>query len=175
MRRKVAIVVFCILASCRLARADDPQPPKPAPEHEMLKKFVGEWDCTVSLGGMDEKGSAVYKLGFGGFWLTEEFKGEFGGQKFDGRGTMGYDPLKKKYISTWIDSDSPSMMVMEGAFDKDGTTYTETGDGMGMDGKPSKMKTVLEFKDKDSFHFTMYYIKDGKDTEFLKVAYKRKK
>ena len=175
MRAKLATLVCCFLASCSLARADEPAPSKPGAEQEALKKMVGEWDAVVAFGGMEEKGSAVYKLGFGGFWLTEEFKGEFGGQKFEGRGTTGYDPIKKKYVSTWIDSESPSMMVMEGNFDKEGKTYTETGEGPGMDGKPQKMKSVIEFKDKDSFVFTMYNTGDGKDKEMMKITYKRKK
>ena len=173
MRTKLLALACCVLASSALSRADEPQPPKPGPEHDKLKAFVGDWDAVVTFGGMEMKGSATYKLGLGGFWLTEEFKGE--GGMFEGRGTTGYDPIKKKYVSTWIDSESPSMMVMEGDFDKDGKTYTEIGEGPGMDGKPQKMKSVVEFKDKDNVVFTMYTTGGGKDQEILKVTYKRKK
>jgi Protein of unknown function (DUF1579) len=176
MRMKLAALVCCFLASYGVSRADEAQPPKPGPEQELLKQMAGEWDATVAFMGKEQKGSAVYKLGFGGFWLTEDFKGEFGGHQFEGRGTTGYDPIKKKYVSTWIDSASPSMMVMEGNFDKDGTTYTETGEGpAGIEGKSQKLKSVFEFKDKDTFVFTMYEVADGKPTEMMKITYKRKK
>jgi hypothetical protein len=154
--------------------AAQPPAPKPGPEHELLKKFVGEWDVTVSFMGKESKGSASYKIDFGGFWLTEEFKGTFEGQKFEGRATTGYDPLRKKYVSTWIDSMSPSIIVMEGGFDKDGKTFTETGEGPGQDGKLTKMKNVYEFKDKDTIVFTMYNIQGGKDQQMFQITYKRK-
>ena len=174
MRTRLAVTICCLLASCGLSRADEPQPPKPGPEHEKLTAYVGQWDAVVKIGAEEMKGSATYKMALGGFWLTEDFKGE-GAEKFEGRGTTGYDPIKKKYVSTWIDSESPSMMVMEGEFAKDGKTYTEIGEGPGFDGKPQKMKSIVEFKDKDNFVFTMYTTKDGKDEEMLKVTYKRKK
>ena len=174
MRRGLLVLACCVLASSVASRADEAQPPKPGPEHEKLKALVGDWDCVVKFGGMEMKGTATYKMDFGGFWLVEEFKGE-GPMKFEGRGTTGFDPIKKKYVSTWIDSESPAMMVMEGEFSKDGKTYTETGEGPGMDGKPQKMKSVVQFKDKDNIAFTMYTVADGKDQEMLTVTYKRKK
>src|SRR5262249_55745212 len=135
----------------------------------------GDWDATVSFMGADSKATATYKMDLGGFWLFMSFHGEFAGQKFEGRGTTGYDPIKKKYVGTWIDSMSPNLMVMQGAFGKDGKTYTETGEGTGPDGKPMKTKSVYEFKDDDTFLFTMYSVDDGKDQEMFKITYKRKK
>jgi len=70
---------------------------------------------------------------------------------------------------------SPTLMVMEGSFDKDGKTYTETGDSTGPDGKPMKMKSIYEFKDNDNMTFIMYNVTDGKEQEMLKITYKRKK
>jgi hypothetical protein len=148
---------------------------KPGPEHEMLKKFEGDWDCTVSFGGNESKATATYKMGYNGFWLTENFTGEFAGAKFEGRATVGYDQGKKKYVSTWIDSMSPTLLTMEGTFDNEGKTFTETGEGPGPDGKPTKMKNVYEFKDKDSFTFHMYMTADGKEQETFKITYTRKK
>jgi hypothetical protein len=168
-----------LLAGCCLVLGIGPvaaQGPKPGPEHEMLKdKFVGDWDVTVAFAGMEAKASATYKMDLGGFWLTQHFRGEFGGQAFEGRGTAGYDPVKKAYRATWVDSMSPSLLIMEGAFDKDGKRFTETGEAPGMDGKLTKMKSVYEFKDKDTFVFTMYNVGGEKEQEMMKLTYKRKK
>lgn len=150
-------------------------PTRPGPEHQLLKKFEGEWDATVAFAGGESKGTASYKVGLGGFWLQLHYKGEFAGAPFEGRGVMGYDPHKKKYVSTWVDSMAPSMMVMHGSFDKDGKTFTETGEGYGMDGKLQKMKSVHEFKGKDTIVFTMYNVVDSKDQQMMKITYKRKK
>jgi hypothetical protein len=175
MRTRLLALVGCILASSTLSRAAEPEMPKPGPEHELLKKFVGDWDATVNFMGGEEKGSATYTLGLGGFWLTETFTGDFGGQKFEGRGTTGYDPFKKKYVGTWIDSVSPTIMVMEGTYDKAANTLTDTGEGIGPDGKLQKLKDVTEFADKDTIVFTMYSVADGKDQQMMKITYKRKK
>ena len=170
-----------IIVGCFLSVVTEPsllmaQPPmaKPGPEQEALKRFEGDWDATVSAMGMESKAQASYRIGYGGFWLIEEFKGELAGTKFEGRGTTGYDPFKKKYISTWIDSMSPTMISMEGSFDKEGN-YSETGSGVEPDGKPMKLKSVFQFKDQDNFVFTMYVLSDGKENEGFKITYQRKK
>jgi Protein of unknown function (DUF1579) len=176
MSTRLVTIVCCVLAlviwALPLAAQ---QPPKPGPEHEMLKKFEGTWDATMNFGGMESKGTAKYKMALGGFWLLDEFTGEFGGGKFEGKGATGYDPIKKKYVTAWIDSMSPTLMVMEGNFDKEGKTYTETGEGPSPEGKLQKMKSVIEFKDDDNMVFTMYTVADGKDQEMFKITYKRKK
>jgi hypothetical protein len=175
MRTTQWILIGCCLAVAAAPVAAQPPMPKPGAEHEMLKeKFVGSWDVTVAFGGSESKASAVYKMDLGGFWLTEEFRGEFGGQKFEGRATVGYDPSAKKYRGTWVDSMSPSLMVMEGTFAKDGKTFTETGEGPGMDGKMTKMKNVFQFQGKDMFVFTMYNVGGDKEQEMMKLTYKRK-
>jgi hypothetical protein len=171
----VALLVAFFTLATVTSRLAAQEPPKPGPEHEALKKLVGDWDCTISMAGMEMKGTATYKLGFGGFWLTERFNADFGGMKFEGRGTIGYDPARKHYVSTWVDSMSPTMIIMHGSMDKDGKIFTETGEGPGMDGKLTKLKTVAEYKDNDNFTFTMYQTADGKEQESFKISYTRKK
>src|SRR5579864_6610723 len=158
MRAKVLTLVCCfILAMFVASVAAQPPAAKPGPEHEMLKdKFEGDWDASMDFGGNKSKGTAHYKMGIGGFWLLMDFSGDFGGAKFEGKGQTGYDPLKKKYVSTWIDTMTPHLLLLEGEFDKEGKTYTETGEMPGPDGKMQKTKSVYEFKEKDSIIFTMY-------------------
>jgi len=175
MRTSRLTLACCSLALCALPLAAQPPMPKPGPEHALLKKFVGDWNATVKMMGGESKAVATFKMDLGGFWLSLDFKGEFEGQKFEGKGTTGFDPIKKKYVGTWVDSMSPSLTVMEGAFDKDGKTFTELGEGPGMDGKLMKMKNIHQFKDNDTIVFTMYQVKDGKDEEMMTITYKRKK
>lgn len=150
--------------------------PKPGPEHEKLKAMVGDWDATVKMAGFESKATSSFKMTLGGFHLVQEFAGDFGGMKFEGRGTAGYCPLKKKYISTWTDSMSPSPMVMIGAYDADGKTFIEDGEGPGMDGKLTKVRSKTVMPDKDTILFTMFTVDDaGKETESMSITYKRKK
>jgi len=173
--RALILVLSCFVLGAFASVVAAQAPPKPGPEQDMLKKFEGEWDATANFGGNESKGNASYKMGLGGLWLLMDYKGEFAGAKFEGRGATGYDPAKKKYVTTWIDSMSPSVLLMEGAFDKEGKTYTETGEGPGMDGKPMKMKSTYEFKDNDTIIFIMYGVMDGKDQQMFKITYTRKK
>ncbi len=166
----LGLVGCCLVLWARPVAAQGPQP---GPEHEKFKQLVGTWDAAVSFAGMESKATATYKLMPGGLWLLEDFQGEFGGQKFLGKGVTGYDLVKKKYVATWIDSMSPFLMVMEGNY-KDGKLVM-TGEGPGMDGKPIKTKSVSEVKDDDTILFTMYNVTGGKDEEMLKITYKRKK
>lgn len=173
MRAMIIACLGLVLAGARL----DAQPPtpKPGPEHEALKKFAGDWDATVAFMGNESKGTYHSQVALGGFWLIGNFQGEFGGAKFEGRATMGYDPAKKKYVSSWVDSMGPSITTGEGSFDADGKIYTETGEGTGPDGKPMKVKSVYAFSDADNMTLTMYNVADGKEQEFFKITYKRKK
>jgi hypothetical protein len=164
-----------VLVALGVAPAAGQAPAKPGPEHEKLQKFEGDWDATVSLGGGESKATCTYKLGLGGFWLQSHFKADFGGMPFEGRSLTGYDPHKKKYVSTWADSMEPQLTVMEGKFADDGKSYTETGESVGRDGKTQKLKSVYDFKDKDTFVFTMYKVEGGKDQQLMQITYKRKK
>jgi hypothetical protein len=149
------------------------EPPKPGPEQEVLKKWVGNWDCTVKMMGTESKGAATYKMDLGGMWLVSAFDGDFGGMKFSGREMATFDPAKKKYSGVWCDSFNTSPMLLEGTFDKDKKTLTWLGEGPGQDGKMTKYKEVVEWKDDDNFVFNMYP-GDAKDPMFT-IAYKRKK
>src|SRR5262249_239816 len=58
------------------ARAQEP--PKPGPEHEILKKLAGTWDVTMKGGGVESKGTVTYKMDLGGLWLVSSMESEFG-------------------------------------------------------------------------------------------------
>ena len=161
------------LAGSLVAPAAAQEPPKPGPEHELLKKMVGTWDVTMNVGGMEAKGTMVYKMVLGGLWLSGDFEGEFGGSKFQGHGMDSYDPVKKKYVSVFMDSMSTSPMVTEGTYDKEKKALTMAGDGPGMDGKPTKYKSVSEFPDDNTIVVTMS-MGDGKD-QLFKMTFKRRK
>jgi hypothetical protein len=171
------MLVVCAVAALLVPAAwAQPPEPKPGPEHEHLKKLEGTWDATIKFMGGESKGTMTYKMDLGGFWLLSNFQADFGGQKFQGRGADGYDPIKKKFVGAWIDSMSPSLMVSEGTLDKSGKVLTMTGEGPGMDGKMTKMKMVSEMKDDDNVIFTMSSPgKDGKDQVMMTITYKRRR
>jgi hypothetical protein len=169
MRYLCAIALAALIGPSAVAQ----EPPKPGPEHEILKKHVGTWDATMKMEGMETKAVATYKMDLGGLWLTSAFEGDFGGMKFSGRGLDTYDAAKKKYVAVWVDSMSTSPMVMEGTYDKEKKTMTMSGEGPGMDGKPTKYKSVSVMPDDDTINFSMF-IADAPQPAFT-IVYKRKK
>jgi hypothetical protein len=150
--------------------------PQPGPEHKKLKELEGTWDATMKMGDQESKGTMVWKMDLGGLWLVSEFEGDFGGMKFMGKGMDSYDPIKKKYVSVWVDSMSTLPVVAEGNFDKNGKTMTMTGEGPGPDGKPTKYKMTTEHKDKDNLLWSLYGAgPDGKEGLQFTITYKRRK
>lgn len=169
MRMIAAITVAVVLSVPGMAQ----EPPKPGPEHKVLKKMEGSWDTTMKFGGMESKGSMTYKMELGGLWLIGSLESDLGGQKFSGKGLDTYDPAKKKYIGYWFDSMSATPLAMEGTYDKETKTMTMVGEGPGPEGKTAKWKSVSTMPDDDTINQSMY-VGDGKEPMFT-VTYKRKK
>jgi hypothetical protein len=105
----------------------------------------------------------------GGLWILSEFHGKFGEMEFHGQGQTGYDPNKKKYVGTWVDSISPTIMIMEGEFDTQTKTMTMTSKGVDPSGKPYESKMVEVHKDKDTRVFTMSMKSDETGGDFAKA------
>jgi hypothetical protein len=169
MRMIAAVTIAVVLAGSAVAQ----EIPKPGPEHEMLKKREGTWDTTMKAGGMEFKGSVTFKMELGGLWLVGALESDLGGQKFQGRSLDSYDAGKKKYVGVWVDSMTTTPMTMEGSYDAEKKTLTMVGDGPGLDGKPTRWKSVSAMPDNDTVQMSMY-VGDGKDPMFT-VTYKRKK
>ncbi len=165
-----AVVVSLILTSASLS-AQSPQ--SPGKEHEELKVLEGVWDAAMKMAdGSEVAAQSEYKMSCEGMWLTSDFRGDFGGMKFHGKGLDGYDSAKKQYVSIWVDSMSGSPMVMTGK--KDGKVTTMTGEGPGPAGS-AKYKTVSTQDSNDKMSFQMFTTTDGKDVEVMSITYTRRK
>lgn len=148
----------------------------PGPEHKALERLAGEWIATIRGEGGDSKGTMVAKMECGGLWLATEFRGDFGGMPFHGRGFDGYDPASRKYVSVWVDSMTTKPLSFEGTMDKAKKTLTLIAEGIGMDGKPAKFKSVTQYPDDDHQVFAMYMIgSDGVENKVVSIEYVRKK
>lgn len=152
--------------------------PTPGPEHKILAAQVGVWDSSMEVlgptGWAKSKGTSTRTM-LGGFWILDEFEGEVMGMKFSGRGQSGYDPLKKKYVTTWTDSMSPFLSVMEGNYDDSGKVLTMTGKAVGMDGKMTDYRYVTTIKNDNEHTFEMFMPgPDGKMMKSMQITYTRR-
>lgn len=166
-----------------VARAQEAYPgSKPLKEHEVLKHDAGTWDGAIKIYSdpnadpIQSKGVETNELLPGGLWVISRFDGDFAGQPFQGRGQTGYDPAKKKYVMSWVDSMVPTMTLMEGTYDEAKHTMTFLGDMPGPDGKPTKTKIVSTFKGKDEKAFEMSVANPAGEgwVKMMEISYKRR-
>ena len=180
-RSMACLSLAWFLASFAVAQ----EPSKPLPEHKILASDEGTWDATIRMyaGGPDaepsvSKGSEVNEVLPGGLWVLSKFEGEFGGMKFHGRGQFGFDPVKKKYVGTWLDSMSTVLSVLEGDYDAKTKTMTYVGDGYDPEHKAKfSQKMVTTMKDDGTRVFTLYMKFEGQPAEakFMEITYTKRK
>ena len=158
------------------AKADEMHMYTPTKEHEWLQSRVGTWDCTVNCPMMGEPTKATETTkAFGDFWVISSFEGNFMGAPFQGKSLMTFDPMKKKYVSTWCDTMTPVLFVMEGTMDAAGKKLTSTGQGPNMEGQMVSYTNVVELKSDDHVVFTMYETSKGaQDPSTMTIEYKRR-
>jgi hypothetical protein len=154
--------------------------PRATAEHHRLAESVGVWDAALVYTNDDgtaakSSGISVRRQPLGEFWVVDNFTAQLMGQAFKGQGTTGYDPAKKKYVGTWVDSLSPSIMVVEGNYDATGKILTMQGMGPSADGKPVMHKLVTTTKDQNTQVFEMFVPDaDGKDQLLMTITYSRR-
>ena len=181
--RLLFAAVVSLMMVARLSAQELPQFPQPTKEHQLLQKFVGEWESTAEgKMGPDQpvmtcKGTATSRM-LGGFWLVTENDNEMMGMKIVAVQTIGYDPAKKKYIGTWVDSMINHMWEYEGTVDAAGKKLTLEAEGPNFvaAGKTAKFRDAYEFKSPDHIEVTSSMQgEDGKWVEFMTGQLRRKK
>jgi uncharacterized protein DUF1579 len=122
----------------------------------------------------------VRKMIMDGRYLHEDFKGEFLGMKFMGKGVTGYDVNKKKFVRAWIDNFGTGISTSTGTYDKENKTFTYKGeeDIPEMGGKV-KTRDVLKLVSADEETFEMFRTplkegKEGKEFKVMEITYTRK-
>lgn len=152
----------------------------PGPNHKLLESMVGEWDAASRMWmgpgePVTSSGVSSHRLILGGRFLEQRYTGSMMGQPYEGYGLTGYDNRKGRYTSSWVDNTMTEMALGEGTWDEATKTLTVVNDVTGMDGKPTKMKTVTVMKDADTHVFTMYMPMNGVETRMAEITYIRRK
>lgn len=184
MSRKITTslsLVLCSLAAISQAQ-ELPQLPAPEKEHQWLQKFVGEWttqskaEMGPNLPPMECAGTISSRM-IGELWVLNEMKGDLAGTTMVGIQTIGYDPGKKKYVGTWVDSMVNHMWHYEGTVDKTGKILTLEAEGPNLmaDGKLTKYHDIYEFKSADEIAISSKMLgDDGQWITFMTGTAKRR-
>lgn len=183
MRRTLFALLACTFVAGQTTAQEVPKPAPATKESEWLKPFVGEWD--VEMESVAFPGSPAMKCkgtfsarAIGNQWVVADSVANPAGIKVVAVLTVGYDPAKKKYVGSWVDSMQTNMWIYEGTVSEDGKTISLLADGPGFadPAKTAKYKDAWEFKSKDHIVLTASVQgDDGKWTSFMTSNYKRKK
>lgn len=184
--RIVMLAALVVLSAAMIyggvAGAQEGLPPV-ANEHKLLAQDVGTWDGAVKLWPapnstkpLESKAVEQNELLPGGLWLVSRFNSDFGGAKFAGAGTWGYDPVEKKYVGTWVDNMTPHLSIIKSDYDAATKTMSGISDSRDpISGKPAKTRQVSRYLDADNKVFELYALDpDGKEFKMLEITYKRR-
>jgi len=157
---------------------------QPQDEHQWLQRLVGEW--TSETGTSMQPGEPLIKLSgketvrsLGGFWILCEAEGEMpGGGTTHSLMTLGYDPVKKKYVGSFVASMMSHLWIYhEGELDASGKvlTLSAVGPSFNDDGTSANYHDMIEIQGADQRQLSAeVQSADGKWTSFMKVTYRRK-
>lgn len=160
----------------------DPGMPALTEHHKAMAASAGIWDAEMTFiqrpGAEPMTGTGVETntVVCNGMWSTSTFKGVFGGMPFEGRGLSGYDSVKGKYVSVWVDSMSDSMSMGEGEMGADGKTLTMINEARNPEtGKVEKTKMVEEHPGPGKRVLTMFNrTPDGEWFQSAVIRYKKR-
>ncbi len=181
--RSLAVVPVLVMVTSVAQAEDVPQFPGAEQEHQWLQQFVGDWsthskmETGPGVPAMECKGSISSRM-IGALWVVNEMKAEVAGTQMVGIQTVGYDPDKKKYVGTWVDSMLNHMWHYAGTVDATGKILTLEAEGPNFSagGKLTKFQDIYEFKSADEIAvFSKMLGEDGKWITFMTGTAKRQK
>lgn len=183
--RRITFAVTCglLLSVAQFATAQEFEMAKPTEEHQWLKQFTGTWDAKMEA-TVEPNQPPVECTGkltskpLGELWVINEFENEMQGTAVKGLQTLGYDPEKKKFVGTWVDSAMNHIWKYSGTVDKTGKKLTLEAEGPNpmVPGTMSLYRDSYEFKSKDVIIATSSVkIESGEWVEFMRGELTRTK
>jgi hypothetical protein len=202
---RIALSVFVVIvmvsgaafAADKAAKKSDTKDPKaqqdammemmmkaaaPGPMHELLKPMAGNWKTTAKSwmqpGAEPQvsEGTCESTWILGNRYLQSTYKGDMGGMPFEGVGIMGYDNMKKEFVSTWMDNMGTGVAMSEGTADASGKVLTmKSMMGDPQTGKMVPYKFVTKVMDENTYTMTMMNLKGGKEQTEMEITYTRMK
>lgn len=140
----------------------------PGEPHVRLAENVGDYTITVKAwtdpAGEPEvtEGTASYEMIMDGRYLQETVVGSMMGQTFRGFGLTGYDNVRQRYWSTWVDNMSTGTMVAHGDYDPEAgglVMHSEYPDPV--TGEMKKVRTLTRRQDDGRIVFEWFEPGEG--------------
>jgi hypothetical protein len=161
---------------------------KTGENHKLLAEMAGSWSYTVTMWmdpkgkPQESKGTATRKAIMDGRFFVAEHSGKFqmpgadGKPKdmnFKGMAIEGYDNVKKKFVSSWIDNMGTMILNSEGTYDAASKTFTYNANCEMMPGMQVKIRETIRITDKDHHLFEWYEDRGQGEAKTMEIAYTR--
>jgi hypothetical protein len=158
--------------------------------HKLLGDMNGSWNYTIKMWmnpdpnakPQESKGTATRKSAMGSRYIIMDvtgkmqMPGEDGKMKdmqFKGMAVEGYDNVKQKFVSSWIDNMGTGIHLSEGTYDPASKTFTFTSEMEMMPGMKMPVREVLKMTDKDHMMMEWYETHGGQEKKTMEIAYTR--
>jgi hypothetical protein len=158
--------------------------------HKLLADMNGNWNFDIKMWmnpdpnakPQESKGTATRKSAMAGRYAVMDvtgkmqMPGEDGKMKdmqFKGMGVEGYDNVKKKFVSSWIDNMGTGIQFSEGTYDPATKTFTYASEIEMMPGMKTPVREVLKMTDKDHMQMEWYETHGGQEKKTMEIAYTR--
>jgi Protein of unknown function (DUF1579) len=85
----------------------------------------------------------------------------------------GYDNIKKKFVSSWIDSMGTGIQFSEGTYDSATKTFTFNMEMEMVPGMKTPVRETIKLTDKDHMMLEWYENRGGQEKKTMEIAYTR--
>ena len=172
-RHRTFVAATLVLWSVNMSAAQESKLYTPQPEHEILKRFEGEWRFEKLSAAAD--GSTPGKLGagkitaelLGGFFVVCKWSGKVYDTNYAAVQTLGYDADKKAYTGLWIDNTMSYQWPLHGSLAVDSKELVLTSSGPGPSGGTRQFRERYQFKSADSITVIAEMLQDKKWVTFM--------
>jgi hypothetical protein len=158
--------------------------------HKLLTDLDGNWNYTLKFWTnpdpnakpQESKGTATRKSIMGGRYVTMDvtgkmqMPGEDGKMKdtqFKGMAVEGYDNVKKKFVSSWIDNMGTGIQFSDGTYDPATKTLTYTSELEPMPGMKMPVREVIKIADNNHMTLEWYENHGGQEKKTMEINYTR--
>ncbi|MGB7344466.1 MAG: DUF1579 domain-containing protein [Pirellulaceae bacterium] len=133
---------------------------KPQSEHEWLHQLVGNWDvhhaCQMPDGSQSTTTGKMICRSLGGMWLLCEGSGSSPDEgEWSSVMTLGFDPVKSKYVGTFVGSMMANIWNYEGEREADSNRVPLSTIGPKFDGSGTcNYRDTLEIVDANTWRLS---------------------
>lgn len=151
-------------------------------EHRWLEQLVGEWtveiEAVMGPGEPPTTSTGTESVrSLGGLWTVGEGRGEMPGcGTMTSILTLGYDPVKRRFVGSFIASMMTHLWLYDGTLDSSGKILTLDAEGPAMsdDGTMAKYQDVIEVVSPDHKIMRSRVLgEDGEGRWFMTAHYRR--